>query len=169
MDLNVAIYPADKEALDRAYSPSHLVDSLDHYLEVYANRSARTSRQLAGETFAYGAHERQRLTFFSGADAKAPLVLFVHGGFWSALDGDQFTFPAEAWNAAGVHYATLTYRLVPDARLTDIVEDVAASLAYLRDNADVLNIAQFPNCMRGPLIAAARQARGDAFSAMPMR
>ena len=30
-------------------------------------------------------------------------------------------------------------------------------------------MAQFPNCMRGPLIAAARQARGDAFSAMPMR
>ena len=30
-------------------------------------------------------------------------------------------------------------------------------------------LAQFPNCMRGPLIAAARQARGDAFSAMPMR
>ena len=32
-----------------------------------------------------------------------------------------------------------------------------------------LKKAQFPNCMRGPLIAAARQARGDAFSAMPMR
>ena len=30
-------------------------------------------------------------------------------------------------------------------------------------------LAQFPNCMHGLLIAAARQARGDALPTMPMR
>lgn len=140
MDLNVAIYPSDQEALDRAYSPSHLVESLDHYLEVYANRSARTSGRLTGEKISYGQDERQHLTFFSAGSAKAPLVLFIHGGFWSALDGDQFTFLADAFNATGFHYAALTYRLVPDVGLTDIVEDVAQSLKFLRDNAENLHI-----------------------------
>ena len=140
MDLNVAIYPSDQEALDRAYSPSHLVESLDHYLEVYANRSARTSGRLTGKTVSYGQDERQHLTFFSGGGAKAPLVLFIHGGFWSALDGDQFTFLADAFNAPGLHYAALTYRLVPDVSLTDIVEDVAQSLKFLRDNAETLHV-----------------------------
>ena len=44
------------------------------------------------------------------------------------------------------------------------------------NNEDFLNVlpgilekAQFPNCMHGLLIAAARQARGDALPTMPMR
>ena len=140
MDLNAAIYPSDQEVLDRAYSPSHLVESLDHYLEVYYNRSARTSGRLTGKKVSYGPDERQRLTFFNGGNEKAPLVLFIHGGFWSALDGDQFTFLAEAFNAVGLHYAALTYRLVPDVSLTDIVEDVVQSLKFLHDNAETLDI-----------------------------
>ena len=36
-------------------------------------------------------------------------------------------------------------------------------------NRDELLKAQFPNCMHGLLIAAARQARGDALPTMPMR
>ena len=47
------------------------------------------------------------------------------------------------------------------ARVGDIIEAKKPAGAFV--------LAQFPNCMRGPLIAAARQARGDAFSAMPMR
>ena len=38
-------------------------------------------------------------------------------------------------------------------------------LAVARTN----NLAQFPKCMHGLLIAAARQARGDALPTMPMR
>ena len=40
---------------------------------------------------------------------------------------------------------------------------------YLRRRAKRIRMAQFPKCMHGLLIAAARQARGDALPTMPMR
>ena len=59
------------------------------------------------------------------------------------------------------------------------IEDVAQE-AYLKaycaeqDKGEIAHpkafiLAQFPNCMHGLLIAAARQARGDALPTMPMR
>ena len=41
--------------------------------------------------------------------------------------------------------------------------------AALMRTYDFKNKAQFPKCMHGLLIAAARQARGDALPTMPMR
>ena len=40
---------------------------------------------------------------------------------------------------------------------------------FMGDKIPCYKMAQFPNCMHGLLIAAARQARGDALPTMPMR
>ena len=43
------------------------------------------------------------------------------------------------------------------------------AVAFLALLIGVYELAQFPKCMHGLLIAAARQARGDALPTMPMR
>ncbi len=136
-------YPSDKATLDREYSPSLLVDSLDAYLQDYAALSAETRAVLSGQAridVAYGPHDRHRLDFFDCGWANAPVVIFVHGGFWSALDQSSFSFPARAFLAAGIHYVSMTYRLAPEASLSEIVDDVALGLKWLAGNAVSLGV-----------------------------
>ena len=131
-------YPKDRETLDREYSPSLLVDSMGDYLAAYGQRSAAARKQLSGRLkigMKYGPDVRHRLDYFATDHAGGPLVIFFHGGFWSALDESSFSFPAPTFLDAGVNYASVTYRLAPYASLTDIVSDAHLALAWLRAQA----------------------------------
>lgn len=130
--------PADRAALDRDYSPSGLVDSLDAYLDMYADRSAKARDRLSAQArldLGYGPHARHRLDLFCTTGKNAPLVVFLHGGFWSALDESYFSFPAPVFLAAGFSYASVGYRLAPAATLTEIVKDARMATAWLAANA----------------------------------
>jgi acetyl esterase/lipase len=66
----------------------------------------------------------------------APVVVFVHGGGWRR--GDKRTGAggkSEAFLARGIAFASVNYRLHPNASPGDMADDVAASLAFLRANA----------------------------------
>lgn len=142
-------YPADQDALDREYSPSRLVDNMQRYLDDYSACSIHlpgdvTARAQLG--LAYGPHERHTLDYFpyrprsfsEYVGERAPLVVFIHGGFWAALDGSRFRFPATELNSETINYASLTYRLVPGVSVTEIVADVRRAVRWLVDNAGEL-------------------------------
>ena len=60
---------------------------------------------------AYGDTPAERLDVFRPSDAArdpkarrrpgAPMLVFIHGGYWRSLDKDDFSFIAPAFNAAG--------------------------------------------------------------------
>lgn len=70
-----------------------------------------------------------------------PLVVFVHGGAWrhrTARDGGTFRdFPSVLASVAARGYvvASVNYRLLGEARFPAAVQDVAASIRWLRANA----------------------------------
>lgn len=91
------------------------------------------------ETLAYGSHPLQALDFWRArnAGAPAPLIVFVHGGGWQR--GDKQT-SGNSWQtphflSTGHAFASINYRLVPDATVEAQAEDVAMSLRYLLDKA----------------------------------
>ena len=50
----------------------------------------------------YGVLERQKLDLYIPRRvARAPLVIFVHGGYWHGGSKDEYTFLAEALNLEG--------------------------------------------------------------------
>jgi arylformamidase len=81
-----------------------------------------------------GAHERQTLDLYLPKSTKpVPLLVFVHGGFWSESDesygiGKQI---AETLVPQGAAVALVRYRLAPFAAHPAQIEDVAAAFAYL--------------------------------------
>jgi arylformamidase len=95
----------------------------------------RTTAQ--GTEYAYGTGTLQRLDYWAGRDRKAPLVVFVHGGGWKRGDKKMMRGSAklEHWQAQGNAVASLNYRLVPDATVEQQAADVAAAVAYLKNNA----------------------------------
>ncbi|MCX9147663.1 alpha/beta hydrolase, partial [Erythrobacter sp. WG] len=97
----------------------------------------------APQTLAYGPDSLQGLDLWvpSGA-AKAPLVLFVHGGGWKRGSKDNAVsraLPAHLV-AQGYAFASIDYRLVPKNTVEEQAADVAAALAYVLKRADALGI-----------------------------
>ena len=70
--------------------------------------------------------------------SQPPLVIFIHGGFWTLTDDDYRLGPtfAEALVPLGVAVAVVRYRLAPTNRHPAQAQDVAAAVAYLLRMAD---------------------------------
>lgn len=88
--------------------------------------------------FAYGAAPLQKLDFWHGAAGQsAPLIVFVHGGGWKRGDkaGATGMEKVDHWTGEGYAFASVNYRLVPDATAEQQAADVAAAIAWLRTHA----------------------------------
>lgn len=83
----------------------------------------------------YGPHPLQRFDLFPGRSGDAPCLVFVHGGYWRALDKRSYGFVALPFVEAGFSVAVLNYRLMPEVRMGDVVSDVRAGCATLLDGA----------------------------------
>ena len=89
----------------------------------------------------YGPDPKQRLdllvpTHLPANAARAPLLLFVHGGGWSI--GDKRTgagVKAAHFTASGWAFASANYRLVPQASVEQQAADIASAIAWARTNA----------------------------------
>jgi arylformamidase len=80
----------------------------------------------------YGAGPRCLLDVFS-ADKDAPVLFFIHGGYWRALDKSDVSFIAEPFQRAGMTVVMPGYDLVPAVRVGDIVDQARAALAWVID------------------------------------
>jgi arylformamidase len=97
-------------------------------------RDAAVWRAEAGDritTLSYGPTERQSIDVFAPATqaAGALPVLFIHGGYWQALDRSSFSHMARGLNAHGVTVGIVGYDLCPEVRVGDIVAQMRAALA----------------------------------------
>lgn len=97
-----------------------------------------------GETISYGSNALQNLDIWRAKDANgpAPLVVFVHGGGWKRGSKDNATgqYKPVHYPQLGYAFASINYRLVPDATVEQQAADVAAAVRALIDRAGALNI-----------------------------
>jgi arylformamidase len=89
----------------------------------------------------YGSAAKQTLDFWPApkGSAKPGLVVFIHGGGWSK--GDKATGTGTKPNfykSLGYAFASVNYRLVPDATVEQQAADIATAVASLRKDANRL-------------------------------
>jgi arylformamidase len=133
-----AIYRGmDRAALDAAYNNSVAVaDSADWLARWRELSTAVRASPRARLDIPYGSRPRARFDYFPAGAARAPLFVFIHGGYWQRNDKDIFAFLAEGPRAHGIDVAVVGYTLAPDVRLTDIVGEIRQALSVLRERAD---------------------------------
>ena len=121
----------ETEYNNRARVPEHPAILEAWRRDAAAYRTARAP--LARLGLAYGPHPRQRIDFFpaEAEEPARPVLLFVHGGYWQALDGSSSSHLAAGANARGLAVAVMSYRLCPEVRLADIVDDVRQAGLFL--------------------------------------
>lgn len=111
---------------NQQFQVSRVLPDFQDYLAQMAARSDAVSGPF--RRIAYGDHDRQFVEI-KGTPAPGGIVpVFIHGGYWRALTADmhRFVLPALGHDVGAV--ANLEYRLLPEVRLADIVEDALAGL-----------------------------------------
>jgi len=113
------------------------------------------------EGLRYGPLPRHRLdlTLPPMPVAGTPLVVFIHGGGWEEGSRGQYAFVARRLAALGMAVAVPDYRLWPEARWPDFIEDAARAVAWLRSA---------PDMPRGPLFVMGHSAGGFIAAALAL-
>lgn len=127
----------DAEVNLRARWPEHA-----EFIDRWARDSAAVRGQRHGLVdLAYGSSPGERLDLFPvpGAEA-APVLAFIHGGYWQALDKGHHSDLAPAFVDRGIAFASLNYDLAPKAKIGDMIGQVRSALAYLHDHAGRLGL-----------------------------
>ena len=81
----------------------------------------------------YGIGVRHRLDLFHAKNPRGTVV-FIHGGYWRSLDKSDFSFIAAPFVADGLSVAAFNYRLCPEGRIADAIDDCRAALVWLFAN-----------------------------------
>jgi len=96
----------------------------------WARDAAAYRAQRAPRSMVYGPGKRNTIDLFAG-EADAPIVVFIHGGYWQALDGSSFSHCARGLNAHGIGVAVPTYHLCPQATIDMIIQEMRAATREL--------------------------------------
>lgn len=131
------------EAQERQYSLRRRHPERD---VIYADYAARSDRLRAAMTnwraLQYLPPARCGIDWYppqgAARGAPAPLLVFLHGGFWRALDRRQFGFLAEPFVDAGIGVAMIGYELAPAVTLERIVDQVREGMTWLNRRAGAL-------------------------------
>jgi len=94
-----------------------------------AAEAARVSH--APTVIAYGPGEREVMDLFE-AGQDAPIAVFIHGGYWQALDKTWFSGIAPSFLAHDVSLAIPSYELCPHVRLGAIVRQMETVADQIR-------------------------------------
>lgn len=85
----------------------------------------------------YGPDERQVMDLYLPDPSllPAPLVIWFYGGSWDSGDRGKYAFIAKRFTEFGYAVAIHDYRLVPDVRFPDFIEDGASAIAFMKSYA----------------------------------
>ena len=120
---------------DRLYNPRFSVEAFPLFASRWVSSSAKARASSACYLeVAYGPGTDQTLDVFPAAGQSRGLLMFIHGGYWRALDKRDFSFIAPGLTRAGVTVAIPNYSLCPRVTLGEIVMQMEQACAWLHRN-----------------------------------
>jgi arylformamidase len=130
----------DSAFYDREYNPRSTVTNVP---ELFARwRTRAEEARMASPDLAldkrFGNAPAATLDLFPAARTGAPLLVFIHGGYWRMMDKADFSWVAPPFNDAGIAVAVPNYSLAPAATIEAIVAEMRTAIAWLWRNAALL-------------------------------
>jgi len=123
--------------LERQYDARATVPDIAQELQAYREASAPMYQLTpCWRDVAYGSGPDETLDLFPVAgQPHAPLLVFIHGGYWRALHSQDSVFMAKQFTTHGVAVAALNYTLAPHAMLAHIIDQCQRAVAWLLKDA----------------------------------
>jgi arylformamidase len=130
----------DQAELDCAYNNQAVAQDFAGLVARWRAQSAATAQAShARLDMAYGSQARQRVDFFPARRLNAPLLVFIHGGYWQGGEKRSVGFLAAGPLVRGFSVAIVEYTVAPEGRLDGMVEEVRSSIAWLRAKSNDLS------------------------------
>jgi arylformamidase len=131
----------DQAGLDRQYNIRSAVPERQKFADLWASLSEKARKEIGHLTdMVYGSGLDERLDYFPARATQAPVLLFLHGGYWRANDKADFSFIAPPFVAHDISVAVLNYSLAPMATLDVMVEQTRRAVAWFVQNSRRLEI-----------------------------
>ncbi len=122
---------SDQE-LEENYNFGSRIDSKESYYAEWIEKSTEARKRMTYVSdIRYGSEDRQTMDLFPAEDPNAPFMLFIHGGYWQAMVKENFSFVAETFVKAGISVGLVSYRLCPNVRVMDCIQDVVKCVSKL--------------------------------------
>jgi arylformamidase len=163
------------EGYSRAYNNRLLVPDFQNFLRLWDKESARARQALQDQrlghwNLSYGPRPLNTLDLIQPSLASmgdgAPILIFIHGGYWRMLDKSAQTFIAPRLSQRGAMVVIPNYSLAPSVGLQDISLDIAQAVAWVWAHArqwggDPRRIVVAGHSAGGHLTAMALSCRFD--------
>lgn len=122
----------DPTWLDAQYNNRARVPEATQILERWADASALARAQSdCTLDIAYGSEPGETLDVFRTSSRDAPVFVFIHGGYWRALDKRDHSFVAPALVEAGAMVVVPNYALCPAVTIDQITLQMVQALAWV--------------------------------------
>jgi arylformamidase len=108
----------EAEYNNRARVPEHPAVMAGWVRDAAAWRESHPPRSIR-----YGPRARNVIDFFAG-ESQGPIVVFIHGGYWQALDSSSFSHFARGLSTHGISVAIPSYDLCPDVTIEQIIVEM---------------------------------------------
>lgn len=126
----------DQEAMEYQYGPRVAVQGVDAILARWVERSnAYYAASDCERDVAYGPGDAETLDVFRPGKDNAPVLIFIHGGYWRALDKSDHAFLVEPFVNAGALVFSINYALCPSVTIDEITRQTRAACAWVWRNA----------------------------------
>lgn len=123
--------------IDAQYDVEKSVPDFSIYADFYEQESqkARTGLECHLD-IPYGPTLAEHLDIFPAEQPNAPILVFIHGGYWRLLSSKEFSFVAQGPVAAGVTVVVINYELCPKVTMDEIVRQNRAAIAWIYRHAE---------------------------------
>jgi arylformamidase len=133
----------DKVFLSREYNNRELVPDHPQYFARWGEQSLRArSTMTCYLDRPNGEEPGEKVDIFPARKGDGSCMMFIHGGYWRALDKKDFSFLAPAWVDAGVSLAIVNYDLCPRVTIDDIVRQMLRASRWLWLHAEEYGMDQ---------------------------
>ena len=131
----------DAAVLDTLYNNRLLVPECMDILRRWTQDSAAVrARADCKLDIAYGLggdfNKHEKLDVFPSVRKSAPVLVFIHGGYWRSLDKADQSFLAPAFTQQGSCVVIPNYSLCPAVTVSDIVLQLVKAVAWVHQNIE---------------------------------
>ena len=128
--------PPDIQWLERMYNNRMRVPDHADYYARWAAESALVRRSLPCDLdVAYGTAPGETLDVFPAARPGAPVVVFIHGGYWRGMDKSQHSVLVPSLRAQGAAVVVPNYALCPQVSIPQITLQMVLAVGWAWRNA----------------------------------
>jgi len=130
-----------QEELDWEYRPELRIDDPKAFEKIIAGRIAEADEArktlVRSADVHYGPTRMEKLDIYPAAKPNAPIVIFIHGGYWfdGRLRKENYIWVAKGFVGNDVTTVIIDYDVCPKVTVDEIVRQCRAAIAWTYKNA----------------------------------